>query len=163
MSRETFIDLAIERGKTGEEINSSLGRLGYDPLSRAEIQQINEGSYGLNAGQRFAKNVGDITKGGATMIGQGLYTLGHLDTEGKKVANKVGDYLSSNPSILGDLTNLVLSPYNVDLPKLATQSPVESVKDIAVGAYNNPAYALLDTLPFTSSAIGKGVTKELLS
>ena len=159
MSRETFIDLAIERGKTGEEINSSLGRLGYDPLSRAEIQQINEGSYGLNFGQRFAKNVGDITKGGATMIGQGLYTLGHLDTEGKKVANKVGDYLSSNPSILGDLTNLVLSPYNVDLPKLATQSPVESVKDIAVGAYNNPAYALLDTLPFTSSAIGKGVTK----
>lgn len=159
MSRETFIDLAIERGKSGKEINSSLGRLGYDPLSRAEIQQINEGSYGLNFGQRFAKNVGDITKGGATMIGQGLYTLGHLDTEGKKVANKVGDYLSSNPSILGDLTNLVLSPYNVDLPKLATQSPIESAKDIAVGAYNNPAYALLDTLPFTSSAIGKGVTK----
>lgn len=159
MSRETFIDLAIGRGKSGEEINSSLGRLGYDPLSRAEIQQINEGSYGLNFGERFAKNVGDITKGGATMIGQGLYTLGHLDTEGKKVANKVGNYLSSNPSILGDLTNLVLSPYNVDLPKLATQSPVESVKDIAVGAYNNPAYALLDTLPFTSSAIGKGVTK----
>ena len=159
MSRETFIDLAIERGKTGEEINSSLGRLGYDPLSRAEIQQINEGSYGLNFGQRFAKGIGDMTKGGATMIGQGLYTLGHLDTEGKKVANKVGNYLSSNPSIIGDLTNLALSPYNVDLPKLATQSPVESVKDIAVGAYNNPAYALLDTLPFTSSAIGKGVAK----
>ena len=159
MSRETFIDLAIERGKTGEEINSSLGRLGYDPLSRAEIQQINEGSYGLNAGQRFAKGIGDMTKGGATMIGQGLYTLGHLDTEGKKVTNKVGNYLSSNPSILGDLTNLVLSTYNLDLPKLATQSPVESVKDIAVGAYNNPAYALLDILPFASSAIGKGVTK----
>ena len=159
MSRETFIDLAIERGKSGEEINSSLGRLGYDPLSRAEIQQINEGSYGLNFGQRFTKNIGDITKGGATMIGQGLYTLGHLDTEGKKVANKVADYLSSNPSILGDLTNLVLSPYNVDLPKLATQSPIESAKNIAVGAYNNPAYALLDTLPFTSSTIGKGVTK----
>ena len=159
MSRETFIDLAIGRGKSGEEINSSLGRLGYDPLSRAEIQQINEGSYGLNFGQRFAKNVGDITKGGATMIGQGLYTLGHLDTEGKKVAENVGNYLGSNPSLVGDLTNLVLSPYNVDLPKLATQSPIESVKDIAVGAYNNPAFALLDTLPITGELAGAGIAK----
>lgn len=159
MSRETFIDLAIGRGKSGEEINSSLGRLGYDPLSRAEIQQINEGSYGLNFGQRFAKNIGDITKGGATMIGQGLYTLGHLDTEGKKIANKVGDYIKSNPSLIGDFTNLVLEPYNVNLPKLVTQSPVESVKDITVGAYNNPAYALLDTLPVTSPVIGAGVSK----
>lgn len=159
MSRETFIDLAIGRGKSGEEINSSLGRLGYDPLSRAEIQQINEGSYGLNSGQRFAKNIGDMTKGGATMIGQGLYTLGHLDTEGKKVAKKVGDYLSSNPSLLGDYTNLVLSPYNVDLPKLATQSPIESAKDIAVGAYNNPAFALLDTLPITGQIAGAGLAK----
>ena len=163
MSRETFIDLAIGRGKSGEEINSSLGRLGYDPLSRAEIQQINEGSYGLNLGQRFAKNVGDITKGGATMIGQGLYTLGHLDTEGKKAVDKAGEYLKSNPSILGDLTNLMLSPYNLSLPKLVTQSPVESAKDIAVGAYNNPAFALLDTLPITTplagTAISKGATK----
>lgn len=159
MSRETFIDLAIGRGKSGEEINSSLGRLGYDPLSRAEIQQINEGSYGLNFGQRFAKNVGDITKGGATMIGQGLYTLGHLDTEGKKVAENVGNYFKSNPSLVGDLTNLILSPYNVDLPKLATQSPIESAKDIAVGAYNNPAFALLDTLPITSPVVGAGVSK----
>lgn len=159
MSRETFIDLAIGRGKSGEEINSSLGRLGYDPLSRAEIQQINEGSYGLNFGQRFAKNVGDITKGGATMIGQGLYTLGHLDTEGKKVAENIGNYFKSNPSLVGDLTNLMLSPYNVDLPKLATQSPIESVKDIAVGAYNNPAFALLDTLPVTSPVIGAGISK----
>lgn len=159
MSRETFIDLAIERGKSGEEINSSLGRLGYDPLSRAEIQQINEGSYGLNFGQRFAKNIGDITKGGATMIGQGLYTLGHLNTEGKKVAENIGNYLGSNPSLIGDLTNLVLSPYNVDLPKLATQSPIESVKDIAVGAYNNPAFALLDTLPVTGELAGAGIAK----
>lgn len=159
MSRETFIDLAIGRGKSGEEINSSLGRLGYDPLSRAEIQQINEGSYGLNFGQRFAKNVGDITKGGATMIGQGLYTLGHLDTEGKKVAENIGNYLGSNPSLIGDLTNLVLGPYNIDLPKLATQSPIESVKDIAVGAYNNPAFALLDTLPVTGELAGAGIAK----
>ena len=159
MSRETFIDLAIGRGKSGEEINSSLGRLGYDPLSRAEIQQINEGSYGLNFGQRFAKNIGDITKGGATMIGQGLYTLGHLDTEGKKVVENVGNYLSSNPSIVGDLSNLVLSPYNLSLPKLATQSPIESAKDIAVGAYNNPAFALLDTLPITGEIAGAGLAK----
>lgn len=159
MSRETFIDLAIGRGKSGEEINSSLGRLGYDPLSRAEIQQINEGSYGLNFGQRFAKNIGDITKGGATMIGQGLYTLGHLDTEGKKVKESIGNYLSSNPSIVGDLSNLVLSPYNLSLPKLATQSPIESAKDIAVGAYNNPAFALLDTLPVTGEIAGAGIAK----
>mgnify|MGYP003306101338 CR=1 FL=1 len=68
MSRDIFIEKAIAKGKSGEEINASLGRLKYDPLSRAEVQQINEGTYGLNFGQRFAKNIGDITKGGAKMV-----------------------------------------------------------------------------------------------
>ena len=161
MSRETFIDMAINRGKTGEEINSSLGRLGYDPLSRAEIQRINEGTYGLNFAQRFGKNIGDITKGGATMIGQGLYTLAHPIEEGLPALNKAKDYLASNPSLLGDFTNLTLSPYNVDIAKLATQSPIESAKDIAVGAYNNPGFALLDTLPITGELSSIGLTKGI--
>lgn len=160
MSRDTFIDSAIARGKSGEEINASLNRLGYEPLNRVQMQQINEGSYGLNFGQRALKNIGDITAGAATGIGQGLYTLAHPikeDLLGK--TKKVGKYLTSNPSLAGDLTNLVLSPYNLSIEKAVSQSPIESFKDIVAGAYNNPAFAALDTLPVWGGVGGKLISK----
>lgn len=159
MSRDTFIDSAIARGKSGEQINASLGRLGYDPLNRVEMQQINEGTYGMNLGQRFQKNVKDLTAGASTMIGQGLYTVAHPVKEGLPLLGKVGNYLTSNPSIAGDLTNLILSPYNLSLQKAASQSPIESAKDIAAGAYNNPAFAMLDTLPVWGGVAGKAAGK----
>lgn len=157
MSRDSFIDAAIAKGRTGEEINASLNRLGYDPLSKVQLQQINEGTYGMNLGQRFKKNVSDMTAGAATMIGQGLNILTNPIEEGLPALGKVGNYLKSNPSIAGDFTNLILSPYNLSLEKAASQSPVESIQDIAIGAYNNPAFAALDTLPVWGSALGKGV------
>lgn len=159
MSRDTFIDSAIARGKSGEQINASLGRLGYDPLNRVEIQQINEGTYGMNLGQRFQKNVKDLTAGASTMIGQGLYTVSHPIKEGLPLLGKAKEYLQGNPSIAGDITNLILSPYNLSLQKAASQSPIESAKDIAAGAYNNPAFALLDTLPVWGGAAGKAAGK----
>lgn len=161
MSRETFIDSAIARGKTGEEINASLGRLKYDPLSRAEVQQINEGTYGMNFGERFKKNVADITKGGATMIGAGLNALANPIEQGLPLLQKASDYIETNPKLLTDFTNLVLDPYNLNVEKVLSQSPIESAKDIAVGAYNNPAFALLDTLPLTGRLAGKGIQKGI--
>lgn len=163
MSRDIFIEKAIARGKTGEEINASLGRLKYDPLSRAEVQQINEGTYGMNFGERFKKNVADITKGGATMIGAGINALAHPVKEGLPLLQKASDYIETNPKLLTDFTNLILDPYNLNVEKVLTQNPIESAKDIAVGAYNNPAYALLDTLPITSRLASKGVQKGIKS
>lgn len=161
MSRDIFIEKAIVRGKSGEEINASLGRLNYEPLSRAEVQQVNEGTYGLNFGQRFAKNVGDITKGGATMIGAGIYALAHPAKEGLPLLQKASDYLGTSPSLLGDLSNLMLEPYNLSIEKAVTQNPIESAKDIAVGAYNNPAFAILDTLPVTGRLVSTGIKKGI--
>lgn len=161
MSRETFIQSAIDKGASGEEINASLGRLKYDPLTRAEIQQINEGSYGLNFGQRFKKNITDITKGGATMIGQGIQALTHPIKEGLPLLEKVDNYLAKDPNLIRDFTDLTLSPYNLSVEKVLSQSPVESAKDIAVGAYNNPGFALLDTLPITAPLAGKGIQKGI--
>lgn len=161
MSRETFIQLAIDKGASGEDINASLGRLKYDPLTRAEIQQINEGSYGLNFGQRFKKNITDITKGGATMIGQGIQALTHPIKEGLPLLEKVDNYLAKDPNLIRDFTNLTLSPYNLSVEKILSQSPIESAKDIAVGAYNNPGFALLDTLPITAPLASKGIQKGI--
>ena len=161
MSRDSFIDSAIARGKSGEQINASLNRLGYDPLSRAEIQRVDEGTYGLTAGQRAKKEIVDLTKGGATMIGQGLNALAHPVAEGLPLLKKGGKYLASNPSILGDFTNLILDPYNVSLEKLSTQSPVESAKDIAAGISNHPVYFALDTLPITAPMAAKGIQKGI--
>ena len=161
MSRETFIDSAIAKGMTGDEINASLGRLKYDPLSRVEVQQINEGTYGLSFGERAKKNIVDIGKGGATMLGEGLNILLHPKEEGLPKAKQAAKYLSSNPSILGDFTNAMLSPYNLSIEKAVTQSPVESAKDIAVGAYNNPVFAALDTLPVTGRLAGAGVKRGI--
>lgn len=161
MSRETFIDSAIAKGMTGDEINASLGRLKYDPLSRVEVQQINEGTYGLSFGQRAKKNIVDIGKGGATLLGEGLNMLMHPVEEGLPKVKQAGKYLSNNPSILGDFTNAMLSPYNLSIEKAVTQSPLESAKDIAAGAYNNPAFAVLDTLPVTGRLAGAGVKRGI--
>ena len=161
MSRDIFIERAIAKGKSGEEINASLGRLKYDPLSRAEVQQINEGTYGMNFGERFKKNVADITKGGATMIGAGINALAHPREQGLPLLQKASDYIETNPKLLTDFTNLLLNPYNLTVEKVLTQSPIESAKDIAVGAYNNPGFALLDTLPGTAPLISKGIQKGI--
>lgn len=161
MSRDSFIDSAIAKGMTGDEINASLGRLKYDPLSRVEVQQINEGTYGLSFGERAKKNITDIGKGGATMLGEGLNILLHPKKEGLPKVKQAAKYLSSNPSILGDFTNAMLSPYNLNIEKAVTQSPIESAKDIAVGAYNNPAFAVLDTLPVTGRLAGAGVKRGI--
>ena len=160
MSRDVFIDSAIARGKTGEEINASLARLNYDPLTKAQIQQINEGTYGLSFGERAKKDIVDLGKGAATLIGKGLYDLSHPD-EGLKDIKSGLKYLDTNPSILGDVTNLMLSPYNLSLPKLVTQNPYESITDITAGVSNHPVYAALDTLPLTAPVIGKGVQKGI--
>ena len=161
MSRETFIDLAISKGKTGEEINASLGRLKYDPLTRAEIQQINEGSYGLSGLQRFKKEAGDYTKGAATMIGQGIQAITHPIKEGLPLLQKVDSYLAKDPSLIRDFSDLLLNPYNLTVEKALSQSPVESAKDIATGIYNHPFTFTLDTLPFTAPLVGKGIQKGI--
>lgn len=161
MSRDTFIDSAIAKGMTGEQINASLNRLKYDPLNRVEVQQINEGTYGLSFGQRAKKDITDIGKGGATLLGEGLNMLMHPVKEGLPKLKQAGDYLNTSPSLMGDFTNLVLSPYNTNLGEIATQSPIETAKDIGAGVINHPVYAALDTLPITAPIIGKGVQKGI--
>ena len=161
MSRETFIQSAIDRGASGEDINASLGRLKYDPLTRAEIQQINEGSYGLSGLQRFKKEAGDYTKGAATMIGQGIQAITHPIKEGLPLLQKVDSYLAKDPSLIRDFSDLLLNPYNLTVEKALSQSPVESAKDIATGIYNHPFTFMLDTLPFTAPLVGKGIQKGI--
>lgn len=156
MSRDGFINAAIARGKTGDEIQESLGRLKYDPLSKAEIQQINEGTYGLSFGERAKKDIVDIGKGAATLIGKGLYDIAK-PSEGLKDIKKGVGYLQSNPSIAGDVVNLMLSPYNLNLPKLVTQNPINTASDIGAGIINHPVYATLDTLPITAPIASKGI------
>ena len=160
MSRDVFIDSAIARGKSGEEINASLARLNYNPLTKAEVQQINEGTYGLSFGERAKKDIVDLGKGASTLIGNGLYDLSHPNEALKDIKSGI-NYLGSNPSILGDVTNLMLSPYNLNLPKLVTQNPYESITDITAGVSNHPIYAALDTLPLTAPVISKGVQKGI--
>ena len=160
MSRDVFIDSAIARGKSGEEINASLARLNYNPLTKAEVQQINEGTYGLSFGEKAKKDIVDLGKGASTLIGKGLYDLSHPNEALKDIKSGI-NYLGSNPSILGDVTNLMLSPYNLSLPKLVTQNPYESITDIAAGVSNHPVYAALDTLPLTAPVINKGVQKGI--
>ena len=160
MSRDVFIDSAIARGKTGEEINASLARLNYDPLTKAQIQQINEGTYGLSFGERAKKDIVDLGKGAATLIGKGLYNLSHPN-EGLKDIKSGLKYLNTNPSIMGDVTNMMLEPYNLNLGKLVTQNPYETLTDIGAGISNHPTYAALDTLPLTAPIIGKGVQKGI--
>lgn len=160
MSRDVFIDSAIARGKSGEEINASLARLNYNPLTKAEIQQINEGTYGLSFGEKAKKDIVDLGKGASTLIGKGLYDLSHPNEALKDIKSGI-NYLGSNPSILGDVTNLMLSPYNLSLPKLVTQNPYESITDVAAGVSNHPVYAALDTLPLTAPVISKGVQKGI--
>ena len=161
MSRETFIDSAIAKGMTGEQINASLNRLKYDPLNRVEVQQINEGTYGLSFGQRAKKDIVDIGKGSATLLGEGLNMLMHPVKEGLPKLKQAGDYLNTSPSLLGDFTNLVLSPYNTSLGEIATESPIETAKNIGAGEVNHPVYAALDTLPITAPIVGKGVQKGI--
>lgn len=161
MSRDTFIDSAIAKGMTGDEINASLNRLKYDPLNRVEVQQINEGTYGLSFGQRAKKDITDIGKGGATLLGEGLNMLLHPVKEGLPKLKQAGEYLNTSPSLLGDFTNLVLSPYNTSLGKIATESPVETAKNIGAGVINHPVYAALDTLPITAPIVGKGIQKGI--
>lgn len=161
MSRDTFIDSAIAKGMTGEQINASLNRLKYDPLNRVEVQQINEGTYGLSFGQRAKKDITDIGKGGATLLGEGLNMLLHPVKEGLPKIKQAGDYLNTSPSLLGDFTNLVLSPYNTNLGEIATQNPIETAKDIGAGIINHPVYAALDTLPITGRLTGTGVQKGI--
>lgn len=161
MSRETFIDSAIAKGMTGEQINASLNRLKYDPLNRVEVQQINEGTYGLSFGQRAKKDIVDIGKGSATLLGEGLNMLMHPVKEGLPKLKQAGDYLNTSPSLLGDFTNLVLSPYNTSLGEIATESPIETAKNIGAGVINHPVYAALDTLPITAPIISKGVQKGI--
>lgn len=161
MSRETFINSAIAKGMTGEQINASLGRLKYDPLNRVEVQQINEGTYDLTAGQRAKKDIVDYGKGAATLIGGGLNMLMHPVKEGLPKLKQAGEYLNTSPSLMGDFTNLVLSPYNTSLGEIATESPIETAKNIGAGVINHPVYAALDTLPITAPIIGKGVQKGI--
>ena len=161
MSRETFIDSAIAKGMTGEQINASLNRLKYDPLNRVEVQQINEGTYGLSFGQRAKKDIVDIGKGSATLLGEGLNMLMHPVKEGLPKLKQAGDYLNTSPSLMGDFTNLVLSPYNTSLGEIVTESPIETAKNIGAGVVNHPVYAALDTLPITAPIIGKGVQKGI--
>lgn len=161
MSRETFINSAIAKGMTGDEINASLGRLKYDPLNRVEVQRVNEGTYDLTTGQRAKKDIVDYGKGAATLIGGGLNMLLHPVKEGLPKLKQAGDYLNTSPSLMGDFTNLVLSPYNTNLGEIATQSPIETAKDIGAGVINHPVYAALDTLPITAPIISKGVQKGI--
>lgn len=161
MSRDTFIDSAIAKGMTGEQINASLNRLKYDPLNRVEVQQINEGTYGLSFGQRAKKDITDIGKGGATLLGEGLNMLLHPVKEGLPKIKQAGNYLNTSPSLLGDFTNLVLSPYNTSLGKIATDSPIETAKNIGAGVINHPVYAALDTLPITGRLAGTGLQKGI--
>ena len=161
MSRDTFIDSAIAKGMTGEQINTSLNRLKYDPLNRVEVQQINEGTYGLSFGQRAKKDIVDIGKGSATLLGEGLNMLMHPVKEGLPKLKQAGEYLNTSPSLLGDFTNLVLSPYNTSLGEITTESPVETAKNIGAGVINHPVYAALDTLPITAPIVSKGVQKGI--
>ena len=161
MSRETFIDSAIAKGMTGEQINASLNRLKYDPLNRVEVQQINEGTYGLSFGQRAKKDIVDIGKGSATLLGEGLNMLMHPIKEGLPKFKQAGEYLNTSPSLMGDFTNLVLSPYNTSLGEIVTESPIETAKNVGAGVVNHPVYAALDTLPITAPIIGKGVQKGI--
>lgn len=161
MSRDTFIDSAIAKGMTGEQINASLNRLKYDPLNRVEVQQINEGTYGLSFGQRAKKDIVDVGKGGATLLGEGLNMLLHPVKEGLPKLKQAGDYFNTSPSLMGDFTNLVLSPYNTSLGEIATQNPIETAKDIGAGVINHPVYAALDTLPITAPIVGKGIQKGI--
>lgn len=161
MSRDIFIEKAINRGKSGEDINASLNRLGYTPLSKAEVQRVNEGTYGMSATERAKKEIVDYGKGASTAIGQAYNILIHPVKEGLPTLKGLSKYMSSNPSLIGDFTNLIASPYNTSIEKVASQNPIETLTDIGAGISNHPVTFAIDTLPFTAPLIGKGIQKGI--
>lgn len=153
VTREDYIRTGIDNKLSPEQINQALIKGKFPQLSKAESIMINEGTYGTNIGQRFVK--------GAKDLGGGLYTATGM--VGEVIANpelrkgmlkKIGDYAKDKGvgGAVVDTANLILSPYNTSVEDIMTNSPKETLTDIAAGAYAHPFDATLD---FGLPVIGK--------
>lgn len=159
MSREQFIQRAVDNGFSSNEINRGLQSLGYDKLNKIQSQQVDEGTYGQNFLQRAKGDVVDLGKGISTILGMAYQGITHPRSEGLPLLKQGAEYLASSPSITKDFINLVASPYNTSVEKALTQSPVETLTDIGAGIVNHPVYAAMDTLPLLGDIPAKGISK----
>lgn len=154
MSREEFIKAAIDNGITDKnKLNQGLKQFGYEQLSKTEALEVQDNTFGQNFLQRAASNLVRYGKGLGTLYGQAEQYIQNPEARAA-INEQAKDYLSKPGRIPLDLANAVLSTYNdLDVNKLVTQSPKETLSDIGAGISARPIDAGLDLL----GASGVGV------
>lgn len=167
-NRDNFIKSGVlEYGLNSKEMNNALKEAGYNPLNKLEESLINSGRYGMNIGERFKDNFGELTGGLSTLVSG---VAQHPIQSGKEAFN----YLRSHtlPQVVGDTANAILSPFNLTGEDIGTNyaeggEGLGGLLNIGAGAIGgalaNPADAALMFMPEIGGLVGKGVKKAVQS
>lgn len=154
-NRTEYIKFGIDNNVPPEGINNALSQYGMAPLSKTELMEINDGTFGMNVGQRFIEGVKDLGGGLATIGGMAGQALRDPDLR-NEIVNNVQNYVSTHSTgdMVMDVGNALLNPYNeLNVQKALTQNPVETFTDITSGIEARPFNAALDAFGLTGPAI----------
>lgn len=164
--RLDVIQYGYDNGFGTDKINQALSAGGYDPLSKIESAKIVNRTFGAKHGT-LLQSIANITGGVGTALGMAGEFINPQSETGKVFRDKASKYLqeaaSGERNITEDFANSLLQPYNdLSLQKLVSQSPIDTLGDIAAGIYANPTNAALDTLALGGGKIATRVANRVL-
>ena len=111
--RKTYIEFGIKNNIPVTNINNALIESGFNPLSKTEAMEINDGTFGKGLLPKLGKGVTDIGGGLFTILGGVGEYLRSPDVR-QEVNQAVGNYLQDKTTsdVLADAVNLMGTPYN---------------------------------------------------
>lgn len=144
--RKTYIEFGIKNNVPVTNINNALIESGFNPLSKTEAMEINDGTFGKGLLPKLGKGVTDIGGGLFTILGGAGEYLRSPNVR-QEVNQAVGNYLQDKTTsdVLADAVNLMGIPYNnLTIDKALSQPLSETLTDITSGVQAHPLDATLD-------------------
>lgn len=160
-NRTEAIQGALDMGQSIEQINRGLSSIGQKPLSSYEQTLIQDNNFGQSLGERFGEGAMNFAQGLGTILASPVEYARNKDFReavNKEVSNYTQDVLTGNRNPIEDFTNLMLSPYGVEVNDVF-KAPAQSGQRILEGAASHPFDATLDTM----SILPPGLVANTLS
>lgn len=149
-NRQDAIQGALELGQSAQQISRGLQSINQKPLNDYEVTLIQRDRYGLNPVERWAQGAKEFASGLSTLggaIGQYGYNPIFRDYVNRGAINYGKDVLKGQRSPFEDFTNMVLSPYGVNVNEVFRE-PLKSAKTAGLNALADPFNATLDAAMF---------------